>query len=81
MKTPVSPATLATSAQIMEVLENLIEQGHLERFAHEHPARFYQFATRVLPYYFQYKKALVETEGPKRKRAFVRLDDGTEIDF
>lgn len=81
MKTPLSPESLATSAKVMDVLEKLIEQGHLERFAHENPSKFYQFATRVLPYYFEYKTALLPKKAETRPRSFMRLSDGTELDF
>lgn len=81
MKTPTPTDSLAAAGRVMEVLDSLIAKGHLERFAHQHPAQFYQFATRVLPYYLEYKKALLQTAGNVRQRAFVRLSDGTEVDF
>lgn len=65
--------------RIMDLFDNLIQQGHMLRFAEENPRDFYRFTARVIPYYMQYVSQT--TPNPVRQRSFVRLSDGTEIDF
>lgn len=72
---PKSPAALA----VMQLFDKLVEENHLERFAEEHPRDFYRFAARVMPYYMEY----LSTTAPalERPRSFMRLADGTELEF
>ena len=72
--------TIPVALAVMDLFQKLVEENHLERFAEEHPRDFYRFAARVMPYYIQYLSA----ESPNNTthpRSYMRLADGTEIDF
>lgn len=81
MKTPMANANPQTAEKLIELFDVLVKQGHLHRFALQHPQQFYQFAARVMPYYLQQQQAAQQQTVEKRPRSFMRLADGTELDF